>query len=428
MGNNDLRTELEYVSEDYDEEREMEPRPEHVRAVNPPLRAASLRVHRRRERGVGFEETQNRGESRVKRNNEGGRPSEEESRGNESQNALSNNVGGNLPPNGGWYRAPPVWTVFGEASLRVGVSIIEFAKDAHEMSSDKTRRCVGGVYMHTHEVLFEDYPLLNELKKPSHIGSYDGKGDPDNFLHLFEGAIRMQKWLMPVACHMFTYTLKDSTRIWWNSQKAGSILDYEDLKAKYTDDTLQNFGLARRPTNIRFYSWFKDKKFGRTPLYRSPLTYKGLMEKTYTWVEAREVATNGVLSDQRDSFERPKKSSRDNNRGQKNKDRFSPYRGPNHGLLSNLSKIPREILATERAAKSFEPHPKMFGSKRSRDTSKYCHFHEDYGHATNDYRHLKVQIQEAINSGQLSHLVKGIKKEKAKSTDTPSRGRQERQK
>ncbi|GJW52095.1 reverse transcriptase domain-containing protein [Tanacetum coccineum] len=79
----------------------------------------------------------------------------------------------------------------------------------------------------------EDYPLLGGLIMPSHIGSYDGKRALDNFLHLFEGAIRMQKWLMPIACHMFTYTLKDSARIWWNSQKAGSILNYEDLKAKF---------------------------------------------------------------------------------------------------------------------------------------------------------------------------------------------------
>ncbi|GKA18803.1 hypothetical protein Tco_0698718 [Tanacetum coccineum] len=79
----------------------------------------------------------------------------------------------------------------------------------------------------------EDYPLPDGLKMPSHIGSYDGKGDPNNFLHLFEGAIRMQKWLMLVACHMFTYTLKDSARIWWNSQKTGSILNYEDLKVKF---------------------------------------------------------------------------------------------------------------------------------------------------------------------------------------------------
>ncbi|GKE33059.1 hypothetical protein Tco_1452381 [Tanacetum coccineum] len=110
MRNNDLRTELEYFSEDYDEERDMEPRPEPVKAVIPPLRAASPRV--------------------VERNSKGGRPSEEASRGNGSQNvnlppllvahigrsengqplqssltsayggqALPNNVGGNLPPN-----------------------------------------------------------------------------------------------------------------------------------------------------------------------------------------------------------------------------------------------------------------------------------------------------------------------------------------
>ncbi|GKB32163.1 hypothetical protein Tco_0871564 [Tanacetum coccineum] len=131
MRNNNLRTKLEYFSEDYDEEREMEPRPEPGRAVTPPLRAASFRVRRRRERVVGFEETQNREESKVERNRDGGRPSKEASRGNGSQNvnlppllaahigrsekgqplqssltsvyrgqALPNNVGGNLPPNG----------------------------------------------------------------------------------------------------------------------------------------------------------------------------------------------------------------------------------------------------------------------------------------------------------------------------------------
>nr|GEW72951.1 hypothetical protein [Tanacetum cinerariifolium] len=61
MCNNDFRTELKYSSEDYDEEREMKPRPKPARAFTPPLRPASPRVHRRRERVVGFEETQNKG-------------------------------------------------------------------------------------------------------------------------------------------------------------------------------------------------------------------------------------------------------------------------------------------------------------------------------------------------------------------------------
>nr|GEU81365.1 hypothetical protein [Tanacetum cinerariifolium] len=100
----------------------------------------------------------------------------------------------------------------------------------------------------------------------------------------------------------------------------------------------------------------------------------------------------------------------------KGRDRFSPCRGPNHGLLSNLSKSPREILATEKAARSFEYPPRMFGSRRSRDMSKYCYFHEDYRDDTNDCRQLRNQIKEAVKSGQLSHLVKGIKKEKVKAS------------
>ncbi|GJT86420.1 hypothetical protein Tco_1068137 [Tanacetum coccineum] len=36
-------------------------------------------------------------------------------------------------------------------------------------------------------IAIEDYPLPDGLKIPLHVGSYDGKGEPDNFLHLFEG-------------------------------------------------------------------------------------------------------------------------------------------------------------------------------------------------------------------------------------------------
>ncbi|GKA83736.1 reverse transcriptase domain-containing protein [Tanacetum coccineum] len=194
----------------------------------------------------------------------------------------------------------------------------------------------------------EDYPLPDGLKMPSHIGSYDGKGDPDNFLHLFEGAIRMQKWLMPVACHMFTYTLKDSARIWWNSQKTGSILNYEDLKAKfrshfsqqkkftkthlavhnikqregestrafitrYTDDTLQILGLHEEQRISGFVHGLRTRSLVEHLSTYLPSTYKGLMEKTYTWIEAREVATNGTPNDQKENFKRSRKSSWDNN-------------------------------------------------------------------------------------------------------------------
>ncbi|GJV90248.1 hypothetical protein Tco_1538061 [Tanacetum coccineum] len=73
--NGDLQTELEYFSKDYDEELEMEPRPERTREVTPPLLTRSPRVHRQCERVVGFEEALNREGSRTRRNTEGNRPS-----------------------------------------------------------------------------------------------------------------------------------------------------------------------------------------------------------------------------------------------------------------------------------------------------------------------------------------------------------------
>nr|GEX73733.1 hypothetical protein [Tanacetum cinerariifolium] len=165
---------------------------------------------------------------------------------------------------------------------------------------------------------------------PSHVGSYDGKGDLDNYLYLFEGAIRMQKRAMPIACYMFTYTLKDSAKICWNSQKAGSILNYEDLKAKfrshfsrqnkftkthlaihnikqregeitrdfvtrYTDDTLQILGLHEDQCISGVVHGLKTRNLVEFLSTDLPTTYKGLMEKTYTWIEAREVETNRAV-------------------------------------------------------------------------------------------------------------------------------------
>ncbi|GJY53950.1 hypothetical protein Tco_0445614 [Tanacetum coccineum] len=103
------------------------------------------------------------------------------------------------------------------------------------------------------------------------------------------------------------------------------------------------------------------------------------MGKTYTWIEAKEVAINGASIDHNKGF----------------------YK-----------------FSKEKAVKAFEQPPRMVGNRRSRDMSKYCHFHEDHGYETNKCRALRHQIEEVVKSEQLAHLVKGIKKGKAKASDT----------
>ncbi|GJV74635.1 hypothetical protein Tco_1506219 [Tanacetum coccineum] len=57
----------------------------------------------------------------------------------------------------------------------------------------------------------------------------------------------------------------------------------------------------------------------------------------------------------------------------------------------------------------FKASPPMTGPAKNWNKNKLCEFHGDKGHSTNKCIHRRRQIEEAVKSGQLSHLVKEIK-------------------
>nr|GEU88150.1 hypothetical protein [Tanacetum cinerariifolium] len=150
-----------------------------------------------------------------------------------------------------------------------------------------------------------------------------------------------------------------------------------------------------------------------------PKSYDELMEKTYSWLQAGETTSEGKIinfmdSSTRDKTQkgRPWEGSRKKNKDKR--DRFSLYKEPNLRILQSLAKSPREILVTKKVGKIFMKPPKMVSN--TRDTSKYCEFHQDYGYDTNACIELKHQIEEVVKSGKLAHLIKRIRKGRAKQT------------
>ncbi|GJW27544.1 hypothetical protein Tco_0044419 [Tanacetum coccineum] len=281
--NEDLRTELEYFSEDYDEEREMKPRPEPHREATLTLRPRSLVVRRQRERVVRFEEAPNREGSRRERNAEDQDLIPQ--RGQLHQSS-TRGVGGYTP------RLSPTMAYL------------------HAMGLCSFADSTGSVTPFVRWI--EDYPLPGGLKTPSHIGSYDGRGDPYNFLHLLEGSTK--------EVHKDTLVVHNIKQREGESTRA--------FVTRYTDDTLQVLGLHEEQRISVFVHGLRIRSLVEHLSTDLPSTYMGLMEKTYTWIEAREVATNETPNDRRENFERARRSSWDNNQGQ--------------------------IIATEKAAKSFE--------------------------------------------------------------------------
>ncbi|GJW61560.1 hypothetical protein Tco_0110895 [Tanacetum coccineum] len=91
-------------------------------------------------------------------------------------------------------------------------------------------------------------------------------------------------------------------------------------------------------------------------------------------------------------------------KGFKNKQRSD--RKPDR--FSLLTKTLKEIFALEKG--KFKAPPPMVTPAEKRDPNKYCEFHADTGHSTDECMRLRKQIDKMIKSRKLSQFIKELKK------------------
>ncbi|GJZ76923.1 reverse transcriptase domain-containing protein [Tanacetum coccineum] len=77
-----------------------------------------------------------------------------------------------------------------------------------------------------------------------------------------------------------------------------------------------------------------------------------------------------------------------------------------------LTKTPKEIFALDKG--KFKAPPPMTTSVEKQNHAKFCEFHGEVGHNTDECIHLKKQIKEMLNAGKLSRLIKEFKQNNGK--------------
>nr|GFA52235.1 reverse transcriptase domain-containing protein [Tanacetum cinerariifolium] len=111
-------------------------------------------------------------------------------------------------------------------------------------------------------------------------------------------------------------------------------------------------------------------------------------------------------------------------RSKKHADKRPDFRGHSRdsrgaSRFTPVTRTPKEILAAE--ANKFQPLPPMVTPVEKRNSNKFCDFHNDKGHSTDECMQLKKQIEELVRAGKLSHLIKEIKQ----GQEQPKTGRKE---
>nr|GEX89332.1 hypothetical protein [Tanacetum cinerariifolium] len=257
-----------------------------------------------------------------------------------------------------------------------------------------------------------NFESSRKTRMPNNIKTYDGTGDAEDHVKIFQAAAQVERWAMPIWCHMFNSTLIGAARVW-----------FDELPPEIIDNFMERFKIETgrmkgAPECMRisgFMHGINDLELTKRLNEHVPRTMEEMMIATATFIRGEAAATNKKKGHM--SWKPQDQSKKNTNKRPDFRGHSRDGRGANQ--FTPLTRTPKEILAAE--ANKFQPPPPMVTPVEKRNGNKFCDFHNDKGHSTDECMQLKKQIKELVRAGKLSHLIKEIKQGR----EQPKIGRKE---
>nr|GEV46457.1 reverse transcriptase domain-containing protein [Tanacetum cinerariifolium] len=244
-------------------------------------------------------------------------------------------------------------------------------------------------------------------RMPTNLRVYDGFTDPDDHISRFVGAANQGEWEMPVWCRMFQQTLDGPARGWFDRMPNGYVDSWANLRERFVErfalrrrcikypievlkivqranETFPNFkecwtkemgyiqGVPEVMQISAFMSNSKCPELARRFANQVPQTITEMMKRVDDFVKSKKAFKSTKL---------PRGSNRRGDRGRRTRD-FIP-------------RLP--------------PPPSLVGTSKRENLDRYCDYHGEKGHYTNDCFQLKKQLEITLKSGKLNHLVKDVR-------------------
>ncbi|GJT92575.1 hypothetical protein Tco_1081420 [Tanacetum coccineum] len=233
-------------------------------------------------------------------------------------------------------------------------------------------------------------PFTKDLKFPRNIRVYEGNKDPEDHLGIFSAAAKQEEDSFEELSHKF--------------------LEEFSQQKRYAKDPTVIHGIKRRQNEglQAFMDRFKSESSHIKGV--PPVMHIYAFMHGHGHPELVKKLNDKIPKTVDEMFERIGGPERARNRGgpreaRRNMGVYTPY--PRKDTFTPPSKTLIEILSIESI--SFpEPSP-LIETPEKQNLNKFCDYHGDRGHNTNDCYQLKKEIKEAVASRKLAHLVKDIR-------------------
>ncbi|CAL9019861.1 unnamed protein product [Prunus brigantina] len=289
----------------------------------------------------------------------------------------------------------------------------------------------------------ERAPPPKRFTTPS-ITPFKGDSDPESHLRHFKSAMILYKADDALMCKVFAMTLRGAAQDWFHTLPSASIGNFKEFAIIFTKEytsykTVRKhadhlFNLRKKPDeSLRDYlRRFKAEKaniIGCNDQVASSAFKKGLptehelyrelaITPSQTLAEVFATAERYALwDDDRIAAKKASKqvdyptkqaSQKSNKFEQKARDkrRSRPQEGSSEtGTFTEFAIPIHQILAQVKDKPWVRRPPPMKGDPSKRDTSKYCAFHGEHGHYTNNCNAWKRHLEELVREGHCTEFV-----------------------
>ena len=295
-----------------------------------------------------------------------------------------------------------------------------------------------------------NYPLPQKFKMPS-VETFDGKKDPFDHLETYKTLMQLHRVPDEIMCRAFPTTLKGSARQWFAKLAPASISSFIELSRSFVshfiggrrhqkpvthllsikqdkDESLRSY-LTRFNEEIlqveepddkvsmtAFLGGLRSSSFLFSVMKRPPRSMPELLAKAQKNMNAEDI-TRARRGETSRTGEKRKERDRDDRKETSNKhnrtervpvrDRLGPAPQRDRQAFTPLNASVGHILCQIQEDPAVKWPGRMKSPPNRRNPSKYCRFHRDHGHDTDDCYDLKRQIEDLIQRGHLRQYVAG---------------------
>ncbi|XP_057734663.1 uncharacterized protein LOC130950136 [Arachis stenosperma] len=282
------------------------------------------------------------------------------------------------------------------------------------------------------------FEMPQNFTLPSTLKPYNGIGDPNVHVTKFQAMMFMNKDSDPILCRTFPTFLDGAALIWFSNLPEGSISSFDELADQFVNhfaaskiyvhnsdylstikqgpneslkDYMTRFAKATNEIpNLNpevhlhaLKSGLRLGKFQESIVIAKPKTLAEFCEKATTQIEVEEFRALRRANKPTPSREEERKSRQSNSRTDQRTFRLTPKFDNYTPLNAKRKDIIKDILHS----KLIKP-PNRAGTyqdQRHVDRSKYCAFHQKYGHTTDDCVIARDVLEKLAHQGLLDKYI-----------------------